>query len=97
MKIRFEPSNIELAAKEGDRVADLTDDRPDVMVPYGCRAANCGTCRVEVVEGEEAFKEPQEDEAEVLEIFGDEPRVRLCCQLRVAREVPHATLRVIEP
>jgi ferredoxin len=33
----------------------------------------------------------------VLDIFGDGPDTRLCCQLRVVADVPRVTLRVVDP
>ncbi|MBW1875258.1 MAG: (2Fe-2S)-binding protein, partial [Deltaproteobacteria bacterium] len=49
-----------------------------------CRAATCGTCRVQVVEGGEALSTPDEFELEVLDMFGDTPdKVRLCCQAKL--------------
>ena len=84
-------------AKPGDAIVDLTDEHPEALVPYGCRAANCGTCRAEVLEGAEAFAAPADDEQDVLDIFGNEPNVRLCCQLRIIKPYPRIVLRVIAP
>ncbi len=87
MKIRFEPAGISCAAPVGERVIDITDEHPDADVPYSCRSASCGTCRVRVVNGAEALAPPDEDEREVLTMFGDGPDVRLCCQLVLANDV----------
>lgn len=96
-KIRFEPSGFETQVEKGSRIVDLTDDNPKSGVPYSCRSASCGTCRVKVVEGLEAMAPAEDDELEVLEIFGNEHGVRLACQLRLAQETDHVVLEVVEP
>ena len=54
-------------------------------VLFGCRTGICGTCLVKV---EGAIPEPDEDEAEVLEVFAeDEPMARLCCQIDLVADV----------
>lgn len=96
--VRFEPAGVEVeGVTPGTRLVDVTDDHPESDVPYSCRSASCGTCRVQVLEGGEGLGEPEEDELDVLEIFGDDPkRVRLCCQIRLERDVPKLTLRVCD-
>lgn len=96
--VRFDPAGVDVADVEpGTRLVDVTDDHPETSVQYSCRAATCGTCRVEVLEGGEALSEPEADELDVLEIFGDDPkRVRLCCQVRLERETDRVVLRVCE-
>src|SRR5690606_5622018 len=96
-KVRFEPAGYEAEAHPGDRFVDITDEHPKADVPYSCRSASCGTCRVEVVKGLEAMAEAEDDKLEVLYQFGDEPRVRLACQLKLERETDRVVLRVLEP
>lgn len=84
--MRFEPAGVEVTVPEGTRLVDVTDEHPETAVPYSCRAANCGTCRVEVIEGASALAPPGDEEEELLEILREAPRVRLCCQLRVQHE-----------
>jgi 2Fe-2S ferredoxin len=98
IRVRFEPSGVEVDAAPGEAIMDITDSHPAAEVPYSCRAATCGTCRVEVVEGGSALATPDEIEMEVLEIFGDTPdRVRLCCQARlVGGNDVRVTLRVCD-
>ncbi len=83
--VKFEPAGVEVWVEPGTRLIDVADENPDTDIPFSCRAANCGTCRVQVVEGMDAFDPPGDEEQQVLEWFGDEPNVRLCCQLRLAR------------
>lgn len=96
-KLLFEPSKIEVVAKVGDRIVDITDEHPEACVPYSCRSANCGTCRVEVQQGLEAFAEADDDELGILDVFGSQPKVRLACQLKIAHEVDRIVLKVIDP
>ena len=95
--VRFEPTGYETEVTPGSAFIDVTDEHPKSGVPYSCRSASCGTCRVEVVEGADAMAAPEDDELEVLEIFGDEPGVRLCCQLRMAKDTEKVVLRVVDP
>ena len=98
IRIRFEPSGFEVDAEPGEAIMDITDANPAADVPYSCRAATCGTCRVEVLKGVEALSTADEFELDVLDIFGDTPdRVRLCCQARLVNNVvTQVTLRVCE-
>lgn len=84
IRVRFEPAGLEVDAEPGEAIMDITDANPAADIPYSCRAATCGTCRVEVVEGVDALSAADEVELEVLDIFGDSPdRVRLCCQTKL--------------
>jgi len=98
IRVRFEPSGFEVDAEPGEAIMDITDANPAADVPYSCRAATCGTCRVEVVEGTEALSTADEFELEVLDIFGDTPdKVRLCCQTKlIGGADTQVTLRVCE-
>ncbi len=95
--VRFLPANVEVPVPTNSRLVDITDEHPEAEVPYSCRSASCGTCRVKVEEGMEAFPPADDDEKSVLEIFGDEPKVRLCCQLKLVNDVPKVVLRVVDP
>ena len=96
--IRFEPAAYEVAdVKPGTALVDVTDEHPKAEVPFSCRSASCGTCRVEVVEGAEALSPIADDEQDVLDIFGNEPRVRLCCQAKLVSETARVVLRVCDP
>jgi 2Fe-2S ferredoxin len=84
IRVRFEPAGFEVDAQPGETIMDITDANPAADVPYSCRAATCGTCRVEVLQGSDALSTADEIELEVLDIFGDTPdRVRLCCQTKL--------------
>jgi ferredoxin len=99
-QIRFEPSGYEIDVEPPIAVVDVTDAHPRSKVPYSCRAANCGTCRVRVIEGGEGLSPPKADELEVLEAHratdcDDDPsEVRLCCQATIIGGVERIVLRV---
>lgn len=95
--VRFEPTGYEITVTPGTSFVDVADEHPEAEVPFSCRSASCGTCRVEVVEGSEAMVPADEDELEVVEIFGDGPEVRLCCQLQLAKDCERVVLRVCDP
>jgi len=65
---------------EGGRLVDVCD-HVQAPVPFSCRSATCGTCRVEVYEG-----------AELLGLLGDPPAYRLACQAKVRRA--HGVIRL---
>lgn len=70
-------------APPGARLVDLCDENA-APVPFSCRSASCGTCRIDVLEGAELLEPPRDEELDVLDIFGDDPsRRRLACQARV--------------
>jgi len=62
---------------------DLCDD-VSAPVPFSCRSATCGTCRVEILEGDALFAPPDADERQLLaELRGPVARpavYRLACQ-----------------
>ena len=85
----------EADAPEGGALADLCD-RTAAPVPFSCRSATCGTCRVEVLEGLELFEPAEPTETELLEIFSDPPTVRLACQAKLTREEGDIRLRIVD-
>lgn len=71
---------VEVEAPAGAHLVDLCDER-NASVPFSCRSASCGTCRVDVLEGGDLLEPPRDEELDVLDIFGDDPaRRRLACQ-----------------
>ncbi len=98
IRVRFEPSGFEIDAEPGEAIMDITDANPAADVPYSCRAATCGTCRVQVLEGGDALSTADVDEIEVLDIFGDTPdEVRLCCQTKlIDGAAPQVTLKACD-
>lgn len=69
---------------DGGPVVDACDTSL-ADVPFSCRSASCGTCRVVVVEGESLLTEAEDDELQVLDAFGVTPNEqRLACQAKVS-------------
>ena len=95
-KVRFEPAGVEVEVSPGTAFVDVCDDNPETEVPFSCRSASCGTCRCRVLTGAEGLNKPEDDELDVLEVFGDGPDVRLACQAVLAKDVD-VTFEVIEP
>ena len=70
-------------APDGGALVDLCDDNA-TPVPFSCRSASCGTCRVIVLEGADQLLPPEDEELDILDIFGDDPKVRrLACQAKM--------------
>lgn len=84
---------VEADAALGGPLVDLCDAH-GAPIPFSCRSASCGTCRVDVLEGAEWLEPPRDDELEVLELFGDDPnRRRLACQASVRPGVGRLRVR----
>jgi len=66
----------------GGELVDICDHY-FAPIPFSCRSASCGTCHIEIVEGEELLAPPDEQEEELLDILGGEGDTRLACQARV--------------
>lgn len=83
-KVYFERTKLEVDWPEGGALVDLCDREPRAGVPFSCRHANCGTCRIDIREGIELCEPPNEDERALLdELNARDERIRLGCQLRV--------------
>ena len=68
----------------GGDVVDICDEH-FAPIPFSCRSASCGTCQVEVLEGEDLL-EPQNDaERDLIPLLGG--KGRLACQARVRPNV----------
>jgi ferredoxin len=53
-------------------------------IPFNCRVASCGTCRIHVLEGADDLLPPEQDELDLLDVFNlRPPRVRLTCQAKL--------------
>jgi ferredoxin len=86
IRVEFLPNELgPEASAEAEPPFALIDvcDACRAPVSFSCRSASCGTCRVEVLEGEALFEPPSEDEREVLEVFDARPSERLACRARI--------------
>lgn len=72
-------------AGPGEALVDLCDQTSS-PVPFSCRSASCGTCRIVVEAGADQLEEPKDEELDVLDAFGNKPpRMRLACQAKLGR------------
>lgn len=90
----FERTGYVVEVPTGGAVIDICDEHPRSGVPFSCRDANCGTCRVEILEGESMLEPADGDERFLLEHLGNRPGMRLACQLRLREGVGRVRLRV---
>lgn len=59
--------------------APIRDAAEELGVPFGCRSGLCGTCRIDVVEGEENLSELTEEEV----AMDRDKKHRLACQAKI--------------
>ena len=86
MRVRLQPSGVELDLHAGDRLLDVLDNAGRVAFALACRAANCGSCRLRVVTGQAALLPPGPREQETLAQLGAAADERLGCQIVLAAE-----------
>ncbi len=83
-RLVFERTRFEVDVPDGGRVVDVCDEHIRAGVVFACRHANCGVCRLVVIEGMDLCEPPTEDERRVLErVLPGVSDARLGCQLRV--------------
>ena len=85
-RIVFESCNLpplQVDCPDGGRLLDICDE-VTAPIPFSCRSATCGTCRVDVLEGAEVLDPPGPEECETLATLGDDgSRRRLACKAHV--------------
>ena len=69
---------------EGGEIVDISDQY-FAPIPFSCRSASCGTCQVEVLEGEDLLEPMNDAEADLIPLLGG--KGRLACQARVKPNV----------
>jgi ferredoxin len=90
----FEYSGCEFQVASGDRFLDVLDDSEGHGLPIACRAGNCGSCRVRVLEGEHALVPPAAAEKKLLDLCGAKRNERLGCQIRVTDDPTLQRVRI---
>src|SRR5438128_10547662 len=85
----------EVDVPEGGPLVDVCD-ATSAPVPFSCRSATCGTCRIEVLEGAHLFEPREPEEEDLLEIFGDTARFRLACQAKLKKGDGWVRLRIAD-
>lgn len=97
--LRIEANSLGAAVEsdepEGGRLLDICDD-VEAPIPFSCRGASCGTCRVKILEGERFLDSAGDEELYVLNLFGDPPGSRLACMVNIRPGEGHIRLARIE-
>jgi ferredoxin len=67
---------------EGGELLDICDS---VLAPvaFSCRSASCGTCHIEILQGEDLLDPPGEEEQDLLDLLDGPANGRLACQAKV--------------
>lgn len=79
-KLIFDHNEEEIELEEGSPIADICEE---AGVPFACTEGVCGTCIIEVKEGEDNLSDPTQEEEDFLgEGTKDE---RLACQCRIKK------------
>jgi ferredoxin len=93
---RGDPSPVvETDVPEGGALVDVCDEHR-APVPFSCKAANCATCRVEVLEGEDELLPMKDDERDLLDLCGAPPHVRLACQAKMKPGLARLRVRPVD-
>ena len=84
-------------APDGALIADLCD-ASDASVPFSCRSATCGTCRIVILEGAGFLLPAEDEELALLDVFGatsaSVPQ-RFACQAKVHSGPGRVVLRPV--
>ena len=79
---RDEGEPLVVPVPDGGALVDVCDDHA-APVPFSCKSANCGACRVLVLEGAGELLPAKDDEREVLALFAAAASERLACQAKL--------------
>jgi len=80
IEIHFEDSSKTISAETGRIFTEICDDY-DTPIFFGCRAASCATCLIEVTQGLEHLSPITDGEDVILSLMAEgNPRARLACQ-----------------
>lgn len=94
-----------LSANEKDRIFEIKKDqilfdeleRLGFLLPHGCLAGSCGSCRIEILEGAENLSIAGAVEADTIEglkkIYSATKHIRLSCRARVLGDIKIAVLK----
>ncbi len=75
-KIIFSDDKREIEVKDGEPIKDACEN---LGVPFSCSEGICGTCMVDVLEGQENLSELTQEEKDM----GRDKNHRLACQCRI--------------
>ncbi|MCB1111482.1 MAG: (2Fe-2S)-binding protein [Chlamydiales bacterium] len=77
-KLIFDHNGEEVDLEDGEKIAEVCEDEG---VPFACTEGVCGTCVIEVTEGEENLSEPTQEEEDFL--GPGNTKERLACQCKI--------------
>ncbi|MET9845967.1 2Fe-2S iron-sulfur cluster-binding protein [Streptomyces ossamyceticus] len=93
-KLTLMPGSVEILLPDGSCLTDIEYERPEQLIPFGCRSGACGACVIEVLDGSASLGEADPDERDFLEDLGRaDGNHRLACQCRL---LGAATVRVVQ-
>jgi ferredoxin len=74
------PSGAEISVDmpAGGALADACD-KHDLPIPFSCRSASCGTCRIDILDGMNLLSDPEDEELDILDMFSAPKNQRLAC------------------
>jgi ferredoxin len=74
------PSGAEISVDlpAGGALADACD-KHDLPIPFSCRSASCGTCRIDILDGMSLLSDPEDEELDILDMFSAPKNQRLAC------------------
>ncbi len=79
-KVEVKNDGTTVEVPDGSLLVEL-DGKCSIL--FACRTANCGSCKVKILEGKENLEEPDELEKGGLEIFSTDPDDRLMCVCKI--------------
>lgn len=85
-KVTFKDDNLTVDAETGANLKEIAQTE-GASIPFGCEQGICGTCLINVVEGDGNLSDPTDQEKETLEAMGAELGQRLACQCQVEGDV----------
>jgi ferredoxin len=87
---------VEIDAPEGAALVDLCDEH-SAPIPFSCRSASCGTCRIHVLDGADQLVPAAADEIELLDVFNmTPPLIRLTCQAKLTPGAVRVRVKAIQ-
>jgi len=79
--VRLLPADLHLEIGADERLLDACDAAAPGALPLACRAGNCGSCWLQVIQGAAAFLPASPRERSTLQQLGAAENERLGCQL----------------
>ncbi len=78
-KLIFENNNEEVELQEGDSIAEACEEQG---VPFACTEGVCGTCVIEIVDGQENLTDQTQEEEDFLGPGVTDERLACQCHMR---------------